>query len=125
MPTPKQKRASKLVEEGRTLGEAMVKAGYSPNTAKAPTKLTRSKGWQKLMEKKLPDSKLLKIHNQALEATKIISSHTEPDYAVPDIPTRLKAVELGYKVKGRLGGKTIAQQFNVGGDMGVQFILDE
>lgn|SRR3990167_5525225 len=113
MPTLRQKKASTLVENGRTIGEVMKDAGYSPNTAKAPTKLTKSKGWIELMEKRLPDEKLLEVHNQGLEAVKIHGSLTEPDKYVPDIPTRLKAVELGYKVKGRLRDNVIAQQFNI------------
>jgi hypothetical protein len=82
--------------------EVMEKAGYSPITATHPKKVTESKAWPILMEERLPDDKLLEVHNQGLEAVKIHGSLTEPDKYVPDIPTRLKAVELGYKVKGRL-----------------------
>lgn len=55
-PTIKQKKAFDiLVESGRkgksmTKGEAMVQAGYTIETAKAPTKLTESEGWKKLLE---------------------------------------------------------------------------
>lgn len=71
-PTGKQKRAFKeIVENGRNLGDAMVKAGYSKNTAKAPTKMTTTKGWEALMEKNLPDKILAKIHKQLLKSTNI------------------------------------------------------
>ena len=47
MPTLRQQRAvEKLVEKGGTeksMGEIMVAAGFSPETAKNPTKLTESK----------------------------------------------------------------------------------
>ena len=81
----------------------MIDNGYAPSTAKNPNELTESKGWQELMDKHLPDSKLLTVHEEALDATKIHGSLTEPDREVPDIPTRLRAVELGYKLKKRLG----------------------
>lgn len=123
MATLRQMNAAKLVENGRKMGEVMVAAGYSPNTAKAPTKLTKSKAWPQLMEEKLPDEKLFEVHNQALEAVKIHGSLTEPDRYVPDMPTRLKAVELGYKVKGRLK-ETNVNQFNVG-EMNLEFTEDE
>ncbi|MDO8487563.1 MAG: hypothetical protein Q7S45_04665 [Candidatus Curtissbacteria bacterium] len=51
MATFKQKlAASKLVENGGNIGEAMKSAGYSKNTAKTPQKLTESKGWRELMD---------------------------------------------------------------------------
>lgn len=114
MPTLRQKKASKLVENGSTLKEVMLKAGYSPNTAIAPTKLTKSKGWIELMDKYLPDDEILEVHKKALHATKIHGSLTEPDREVEDIPTQLKAVELGYKVKRRLSEVNVNQQFNFG-----------
>ena len=80
----------------------MEAAGYSPVTALHPKKLTNSKGWNELMDKYLPDDEILAVHKKALHATKVKTSLTEPDREVEDIPTSLKAVELSYKVKGRL-----------------------
>jgi hypothetical protein len=102
MATIKQKLAvQKTVENGGSVSRAMLDAGYKPATAKNPSKLTESKAWPALLEKYLPDEKLLATHDEALEATKIFSSHTEPDKEIPDHPTRLKAVELAYKVKNK------------------------
>ena len=108
--TIKQKRLAKLVGISSTMKEAMIKAGYSPNTAVAPTKVTESKAWPELMEKYLPDDKLLTKHEEALEATKWndFTGEREEDHAI-----RLKGVELGYKLKRRLGVETL-QQFNIG-----------
>jgi len=129
MSTLKQKKASKLVEIGRTLGEVMVEAGYSPNTAKAPTKLTNSKGWIELMDKYLPDDEVLAEHQKGLHATKpigalviikkdgereVIYKDNEGVIEVDDTPTRLKAVELAYKVKGKMKEVSVNQQFNFG-----------
>jgi hypothetical protein len=124
MPTLLQKRASKLVDKGGNYKEIMTKAGYSLNTAKTPQKLTESKGWQILIEKQLPDSKLARVHKSVLKATKWFVSPTEADKEVPDYPTRLKAVELGYKLKHKIGPE-IMQQFNTGGEMTIQFTGDD
>ena len=71
-PTGKQKRAFKeIVDNGRNKGEAMKIAGYSENTAKAPTKMTESKGWQELMDKYLPDNDLAIRHKELLNATRL------------------------------------------------------
>jgi hypothetical protein len=111
MPTLRQKKASKLVANGSSMKEVMIGADYSPRTARAPTKLTNSKGWQELMDKYLPDDEILEVHKRALHATKIHGSLTEPDKEVLDIPTQLKAVELSYKVKHKVGPEVL-QQFN-------------
>ncbi|MCP3684658.1 MAG: hypothetical protein GY861_18480 [bacterium] len=54
MPTERQKRAvANLVENGRNVkskGKALEDAGYSSNTAKAPTKVTESKGFKEIAE---------------------------------------------------------------------------
>lgn len=72
MATIKQKLvASKIVENGGNMGQAMVAAGYSPATAKTPKKLTQSKGWTELMKEFLPDNDLLKIHKELLESYKL------------------------------------------------------
>ncbi len=71
-PTTKQKKAYKeIVENGRNLGEGMIEAGYSENTAKAPTKMTKTKGWEQLMKTNLPDKDLAKVHKQLLSSTRI------------------------------------------------------
>ena len=66
--TKLQEKAAKRIAKGEKKGSAMVKAGYSPNTAKTPTKLTKSKYWQKLMDKHLPDKDLIKVHRELLGA---------------------------------------------------------
>jgi len=77
-----------------------------------------------MMEAKgLSLGKLVDVVGDATKANKVISSHTEPDYAVPDHQVRLKAVEIASKwlkleapstliqinVKPILGGKTNVQ----------------
>lgn len=56
MATEKQKAVvDLLVENGRAgnpepIGKVLVKAGYSPNTAIAPTKVTESQGFKEALE---------------------------------------------------------------------------
>ena len=120
--TIKQKRlAQKILENPRlSVSEAMRQVGYSPNTAKVPSDATQSKGFKELIEDYLPDDKLLQKHEEALEATKWndFTGEREEDHT-----TRLKAVELGYKLKKRLGPEVL-QQFN-SDKMDIEFIGGE
>lgn len=120
MATNKQKALAKKVSEniGIPMGKAMRQVGYSESTSLTPERVTETKGWQELMEKHLPDEKVIQTHESALEATKVVSaritgkdadSQTDDFIDVPDYPTRLKAVELAYKVKKKLGEATPIQ----------------
>lgn len=130
MTTLKQETAVKdlLENVGKPIGQAMLDAGYSPATAKNPDHLTESKGWNELMDKYLPDDKLLSTHDEALVANRVISAintnkeatgGTTDFIEVPDHAIRLKAVELGYRVKGRLSNNV--QVLNQG-EMSIEFI---
>ena len=105
MATIKQKKAFKLVETGRNTGEIMVAAGYSPKTAKAPTKLTKSKGWEELMEQYLPDKLLASKHKELLEIPKKIRTFIKGDltseYEELDSNAISKGLDMGYKLKGK------------------------
>ena len=117
--TLKQKLAFKKVVEGSSITQAMKDVHYSDSTAKRTNKLTNTEGWKELLNQYLPDDKLLKTHDAALQATKWndFTGEREEDHNI-----RLKAAELGYKIKGRLGETAIVQQFNVGGEMALEFI---
>lgn len=89
MATLKQKLvASKLQETAGNVSRAMRLAGYSSASAKDPQRLTRSKGWQKLMDKYLPDNKLLKVHRELLD---------NPDWRARDA-----GLDKAYKIKGKM-----------------------
>lgn len=69
MATQRQKEAViAIVENGRNKGQALVKAGYSPNTAKAPTKVTESKGFKEEMKPVL--DRLIIERDRAIKAMK-------------------------------------------------------
>ena len=101
-----QQRAAKLVETGRTMGEVMIKAGYSPITAQHPKKLTTSKAWPELLEKHLPDKKLLKRHNELLDKKESIAIWKVGEREVlitdqPDSSAVARGLDMAYKLKRR------------------------
>jgi uncharacterized protein YdaT len=109
---PRIKKVFEKVMEnnGFNVGKAMIEEGYSPNSAKNPKQVTETKSWAILSEEYLPDTLIGETHKQAFTANKVISArtmgnaneNTDDFIDVPDWQTRMKAVELGYKVKGRL-----------------------
>ncbi len=84
-----QKRAfEEIVGKGRKKGESMIRAGYSKNTAIAPTKLTESKGFKELLEEAgLTDEFLNNALYDDIKAKK---------------KNRKAELELAYKLKGKL-----------------------
>ena len=92
MATTRQKRAlDKIVEIGRTGGtkqQALIEAGYSPNTALAPTKVTESKGFKELCEER------------GLTEDFLVDALVEDIQNKPK--NRKSELELGFKVIGRL-----------------------
>lgn len=95
--TIKQTKAiAKLVENGGNVSKAMREAGYSEAMAKNPQKLMRSKAVQNELAPLLKKHDInldtyLTVIAEARNATKVVTSHTEPDYEVPDHAIRLSA----------------------------------
>jgi hypothetical protein len=105
-PTIKQKLAVKeIVENGSSVAAAMRKVGYSAQTAKDPGKLTRSEGFQCLMEEMgLSDDVFVTVLKEGLQATKAVVMGTKSEESfvdvAPDFPTRHKYLETGLRLKG-------------------------
>ena len=94
-----QARAIKNIVEGHgNVTQAMLKAGYSKASVNNPDVLTNSNAWKQVMGKYLPDDKLFRKHEEALDATKHneFTGELSPDHAI-----RLKAIDMAYKLKGR------------------------
>ena len=95
MATVRQEIAFKEVMEKRgNVSKAMLKAGYPPATAKNPANLTKSKSWQELMDKYLPEEKLLKVGQDGLKAVN--------DKGKKDFSVRHKYYETGLKLRNKL-----------------------
>lgn len=124
MATPKQKMAIKKVLNGTPISRAMAEVGYSESTAKHTVKLTQSKAWMELVESKLSDEELLKVHKEGLKAGKRIFKNNNETGEIeevgyePDFAVRHKYLETGYKLKNRFPstGPQVAVQINVGED---------
>lgn len=91
-PTIKQKKAvDNLVENGGNISKAMRDAGYTDATAKNPTKLTESKGFEQLMDEVgLTDDFLLKALKNDIKKKK---------------QNRKPELELAFKIKGKMTEK--------------------
>ena len=107
MATEKQVKAvENMVENGGVVSRAMEDAGYSPNTAKTPKKLTESKGFKEVCDER------------GLTDDLIIGSLVEDIIAKPQ--NRKPELELGAKIKGMLvdkmehSGSLIVKQTNYG-----------
>jgi hypothetical protein len=110
-----KKLASNLSANIRSRKQAMIKSGYSKSYA-ASAHIKNTKSWQELMNKYLPDDEVLAEHRAGLHATKPIGAlvlikkdgeketvykDNEGMIEVDDTTTRLKAVEMAYKLKGK------------------------
>lgn len=109
---------------GKPLGQIMREEGYSDNTADNPKNVTESKSWEILLDEYIPISLIAQTHKEAFKADRTISivsgkqaSGGTTDFVdVPDWQTRMKATELGYKVRGKLTDKidhtTLGKEIN-------------
>jgi hypothetical protein len=102
----------KMVENGGNISRAMVEAGYSPNTAKTPQKLTSSAGFVSLCEDNgLTDDFLLKALIEDIKEKK---------------GNRKAELELGFKIKGHLVQKIgMSSLTNDKKITGMQIIFDD
>ncbi len=116
MATLKQKLViPKIIEHRGNVSRAMKDVGYSEASAKNPSNLTRSKGWQELMEKYLPDKHLSARHREFLDAPRQIRTYKKGDLVSETEetdPSAVKALDMAYKLKGRYnsdseGNKTL------------------
>ena len=127
--------AKKIVGNRGNVTKTMREVGYAEKTIQNPKNLTESKGWKGLMKKYLSDKSLVEKHKKLLNATKLEHMVFPTKTKVKDIRSLLKSVncnvrkiqrgemaihvwfwaldnfalksalELAYKLKGRLGPK--------------------
>ena len=102
-----------VLENKMPVSVAMRKNGYSEESAQA-LKIKKTEAWQQAVAQYLPEYKVLKAHQEALEAKKIHG--TGDDFIeIDDHPTRLKAVDLYYRLTGRMSEsvRTDNRQINI------------
>jgi hypothetical protein len=94
-----------MVENGGKMSPAMEKSGYSKSYSKHPEKLKKTKGWQGLLKKYLPDRDIVKVAKEGLRATMVKTSLTEPDRVLPDYAVRQRYLETVLKMKNKITDK--------------------
>lgn len=138
--TLKQRKAMKaLVENGGSVRDAMRKAGYSEAMIKTPSKLTKSKNWQDLLEEALPNDFVMDQHKKLFNQKQVsyftfpkhmedqeIRGHVEASglevitirtskeakmafYAMPDTQAIKSALDMAHKLKGNYSAEKIEQ----------------
>ena len=83
--------------QGMSMNKAMIKAGYSPNTAHTPSKITGKLTWEQLLEKDLPEDLLTRVHKEQMSATRPVVCDKEINM-FPDNEARLRATDMAYKL---------------------------
>ncbi len=107
MATIRQRKTFKaLGETGGNISKAMILGGYTKVTAHHTEKLTRSRGWQELMDTCLSDEKLTKLHRRILDKKeKIVISIGKGKSSIVDTgqphSDAVKGLEIAYKIKRR------------------------
>ena len=104
----KQIRAAAIIVENsrngiaKSKGQVLKEAGFAPSVVSHPDRVFGSRSWKELIGEYLPDEEMLQMAKEGMYATKVHSSHTEPDREVPDWANRHKFWETGLKMKGML-----------------------
>ena len=89
---------AKIIEDGRPLAVAMREVGYKEGYK--PTTLIKTKTWEELLERDLPDKLLSKVAKQGLKA--------KGGDKYKDLEIRHKYLETSLKMKGKLRDNTDA-----------------
>lgn len=99
MPTENQKKVFAKVKEqlGKSGKVSISKAmrdskAYSKNVSKTPSNLTKTKGWQYLMDKYMPEEKLSTVHDELLNSKLMLSMVFGSDVKRKDIEDIIKSV---------------------------------
>lgn len=130
MATFKQERAIQLMAvNGRNATKAMLEAGYSPQTAVTPHKLTKSVGFNELLEKYLPERHLLSKHRGFLDSKRVIKTYQRGDLkevTEETDPNAVRALDMAYKLKGKYknGETTNVLVINVSNQAAARYRVD-
>lgn len=120
---PKHRAIFERMKGGEKISGALIALSYKPSVANKPSLITNTKSWQALMDEQLPEDLLAERHRELLnkrsyrmEVTGKGKNRTaERVDDGPEAQTVLKALELGYKLRKRVGDDSVppAQASNV------------
>ncbi len=85
------KAVSNVLKNGGNLSKAMRDAGYSKIYADNPQKMKRTLSFQQLLDKHLPDSKVVKIHGGLLNASHLDNIQFSLVFTDEEIKEMIKA----------------------------------
>lgn len=88
----------------RPLGVVLLEAGYSPSVAKKPALVTKSKGFQELLDDVLDDESLINVHESLLKAKAI--DHLVFPLAMTDEEITTLVESVGGTVRKFMHGET-------------------
>ena len=103
-PTAKQRKAVNLMlanlgaDVPRPEKEIIKEAGYGPGIQKNPKMVTESKGFLALIDERMPDDLLAKVHLEGLQATKPIP---DGEGFWPDYKVREGYLDKAYRLKSK------------------------
>lgn len=98
----RERLAKRLVQSDapvKSLGKVMQEVGFTPTEAKTPSKVLESKSFQSLLDKYLPQDKVLNRHGQLVESD--------------NEAVALGAVKLAHQVRGNFNEGTQVNNFVV------------
>jgi len=104
-PTKKQKKLAELVvanigkdgKEIKPLGELVVEAGYSMLSANRPTQITKSETFQALLDRLMPEDRVVKAHNDLIKAGTVQNIELPGEKTDTEIKGELEEMG-GYKI---------------------------
>jgi len=108
----------KVMKDGISVSVAMKEEGYAEATANTPKNLTDGKGWNELLAKYIPDSKLTRVLDEGLGATKkqfrnnMTTGEIEEVAEEVDYSIRHKYLETGLKLKNKFPKEDSMIQIN-------------
>lgn len=114
-------KAFSALQNGKTIPKALLEAGYSEKTSNfGQSKIQKSKSWQALLDYYLPEDGMLNRHQELLDTRQYreVVTGSGKDKVVervddgPDRQTVLKALELGYKLRKRVGSDNESSSTN-------------
>jgi hypothetical protein len=105
MPTIKQQLVVQKFAENfgkpktkrKTAGEILKEVGYSESTQKSPDKITKTLTFRELLKKTFPDSKITKLQNNLINASRPETMSIEPSFSDKNIKKIINAAP-GFKV---------------------------
>jgi hypothetical protein len=105
-----EKLAKKVLHDNVGVSKAMIAVGYAPSSARTPQRVTKTKGFQELMQKYLPDKHLQEKHREFLDAPRQIRTYKKGDMVSETIetdPSAVRALDMAYKLKGRYSSEEV------------------